>query len=335
MPDANDSIFRRYYADEPFVDRFLTERDISVDVIIPVIHSNELWEANLRSFYREIPIYHLLIGDGGCIDNTIEIVRKFPRVTIFDQRKIETIGYCERKLIEAVETEWFIHLHSDVFLPDGWFDTMEKYKGEYDYYGCVEQDTILIVHENDYEERPWAGAQFVRKHSLKDGLLQVDDDYIYRQGDYVYRRMVEQGGFKEGRIKDTFHYHQIMYRPSPWARKIKSIRFELDLSKEEEIRTLQTQIKGLVKYLDPDPHFIPGIVVNMTRLQELGLMTWQEFLKWVEDTNPLWLPLFAEEAKKHELNNHLLQQEEHRHAIELKRIITRIILKFKKIVGKF
>jgi hypothetical protein len=289
MSDNDISIFQRYYSEELFIDRFLAEPEAAVDVIIPVIHSNELWKANLRSFYREIPIHRLLIGDGGCIDDTIEIVSKFPRVTILDHRNIQTIGYSERKLIEAVETEWFIHLHSDVFLPERWFDTMKKYQTQYDYFGCVEQDTILVESENDYGERPWAGAQFVRKQSLEAGLLNVDDDYIYRQGDYVYRRMIEEGGFKEGRVRDTFHYHQIMYRRSPWQRKIKSIEFKIEMTYEEEVRTYMTFAKGIVKYLKP-PIMASSVIESVNSLQAYGELTWEDFDRWVQATNPSWLP---------------------------------------------
>src|SRR5436190_88090 len=112
---APDSIFREYYREHNFVDRFETDRSAAVDVIIPVIHTNELWKANLFSLYREIPIHKLFIGDGGCIDNSIDVVKKFPRVEILDHRAYKTLGYSLRKLIEAVEADWFIYVHSDVY----------------------------------------------------------------------------------------------------------------------------------------------------------------------------------------------------------------------------
>jgi len=82
----NSSIFRNYYTEEPFFDRYEGMEGSAIDIIIPVIHTNELWEVNLLSFYREIPIHKLLIGDGGCIDDSISIAEKFPRVQIFDHR---------------------------------------------------------------------------------------------------------------------------------------------------------------------------------------------------------------------------------------------------------
>ena len=73
-----ESIFAELYASEPLVDRFADDPVHAVDVIIPVINANELWERNLQSFYREIPIRRLLIGDGGCSDTTIPTVRGSP-----------------------------------------------------------------------------------------------------------------------------------------------------------------------------------------------------------------------------------------------------------------
>src|SRR5437763_15614085 len=78
MENTQDSIFREYYNEHTFVDRFETDRSAAVDVIIPVIHTNELWKANLFSLYREIPIHKLFIGDGGCVDNSIDVVKTFP-----------------------------------------------------------------------------------------------------------------------------------------------------------------------------------------------------------------------------------------------------------------
>lgn len=62
MSERLNSIFREYYADKPFIDRFATEPARAVDVITPVIHTNELWQANLLSFYREVPVHKLLIN---------------------------------------------------------------------------------------------------------------------------------------------------------------------------------------------------------------------------------------------------------------------------------
>ena len=291
MAESRKSIFQRYYTNEPFVDRYLNEPEAAVDVIIPVIHSNELWDANLRSLYREIPINRLLLADGGCTDDTIETASKYPRVVVLDHRNFASLGYSERKLIEAVETEWFIHTHSDVFLPDGWFDIMRKYQGEYDWYGCIERGTIQVEYDRDFGERPWAGAQFGRKSVFELGLKQVEDDYIYRQSDFLYRLMLEGGGFKEGYIRETYHYHQTMHRPSPWFRKITSVDVKIEMTPEEEKRTWLMELRGTIKYLEPTiPWAVSEVYHSMLHLIELKQLNWKDLQRWVEDTNPVWLP---------------------------------------------
>jgi hypothetical protein len=290
MTEQNSSIFKAYFNPEPFVDRYLNEPETAVDVILPVIHSNELWQANLNSFFREIPINRLLIGDGGCIDDTISIAQKYPRVVVFDHRQLTTLGYSERLLIEAVETEWFIHLHSDVFLPKGWFDIMHKYQDGYDWFGCIERSTIMVEVDSDYGDRPWAGAQFGRKSAFMVGLQEVDDDFIYRQGDWLYRLMIERVGLKEGFVRDTFHYHQTMFRKSPWFRKVTSVRINVEMSPEEKYRTWNMELRGSIKYLDPSmPWAVHEVYSAMQNLLEMKKLDWSELKTWTAQTNRVWI----------------------------------------------
>ena len=100
--ESTKSIFNRYYSSEVFIDRYMIDPKDAVDVIIPVIHTNELWESNLKSIYREIPVKRLLVGDGGCIDDSIEIANKYPRVKVFNQKDYVSLGFSIRKLIENV-----------------------------------------------------------------------------------------------------------------------------------------------------------------------------------------------------------------------------------------
>jgi len=297
MENSTKSIFREYFTEPPFVDRYEGDPMDAVDVLIPVIHTNELWKVNLLSFYREVPIHKLFIGDGGCIDNSMEIAKEFPRVQVLDHRSYKSLGYSIRGLMEAVETDWFIYIHSDAYLPPGWFDVMKKNQADYDWFGCPMQHTVLVEYNMDYGNRPWAGSQMGRKKAFDGGLNRIDDDYVYRQEDFVFADIVQSAGYKEGKVDETFHYHQTIYKPSPWARKVRSVNFDLEISPQEEVRAAMMQVKGLIKYLGPDPQFVSGIVVNVDRLQELGEMDWEEFIQWVKQVNPAWLPLISKEAR--------------------------------------
>ena len=248
------SIFGRYYAQEPFVDRYLTSSDGAVDIVIPVLHSNELWRSNLISIYREVPVHRLRLGDGGCKDETLTIAREFPRVEIYDHSSFTSLGYSVRELIKAVETEWFCYFHSDVFLPEGWFDTMRAHQPKYDWFGCPMRITSLVEFPLVEDVRPYAGTQMGRKAAFAGGLDRIDDDYVYRQEDWVFAGIVEDGGFRNGKIEDTFHWHQVMprvYGDARRARKFKQVTFDVEMTPEEELFTAETQLRGTIKYLKP------------------------------------------------------------------------------------
>lgn len=285
------SQFARYYQPNTFIDRFLTDRERAVDVIVPVIHTNELWTANLYSFYREIPVNRLLIGDGGSTDESLSELAPFPRVSVLDHREFKSLGYSLRKLIEAVETDWFIYLHSDVYLPEDWFDAMAKHQTQYDWFGSAMQHTVMVEYNIDFGERPWAGSQMGRTKAFRPGIDVIDDDFVYRQEDFVLADIVRRAGGVEGRVAETFHYHQTIHKPSPTARKITAVKLDLAMSREEEVRTWLTQAKGIVKYLEPQGEWlIRELAESVYRLIQLGEVTQKEFEKWIEATNPAWIP---------------------------------------------
>ena len=150
--------------DGPFVDRSAREPANGIDVIIPVMHTNDLWRKNLLSIYREIPVKRLLLGDAGCIDQTLAIAADFPRVTVLDHREFVSLGYSLRKLIEEVRTDWFIYLHSDVYLPAGWFDIMCRHQGTYDWFECRQHLTVLLDFPLELPDwRSFSGSQMGRR----------------------------------------------------------------------------------------------------------------------------------------------------------------------------
>jgi hypothetical protein len=284
------SIFARYYSQEPFVDRYARDREGAVDIVIPVLHSNELWRSNLISIYREVPVHRLRLGDAGCKDETLTIARQFPRVEIYDHSSFKSLGYSVKELIKAVETEWFCYFHSDVYLPEGWFDVMRAHQAEYDWFGCPMRITSLVEFPHVDRERPYAGTQMGRKVAFTSGLDRIDDDYVYRQEDWVFANIVEDGGFRHGKIEDTFHWHQVMprlYGNAGRARKFKQVTFDVEMTPEEELFTAETQLRGTVKYLKPNLYNVNAAQANLRYLQNLGKID-PEFYNWVGRTSPEW-----------------------------------------------
>jgi hypothetical protein len=226
---------------------------------------------------------------------------------VLDHRAYTSLGYSIRKLIEGVTAEWFIYVHSDAFLPPGWFDAMQPHQRTFDWFGCPMRHTVMVEYDLDYGERPWAGSQMGRKAAFEPHLSRVDDDFVYRQEDFVFSDIVKRGGFTEGKVTDTFHYHQTMRKPTPWSRTVKAVRIDVEMSRDEEIRTYLTQGKGIVKYLEPDgPWVINDAVNSAERLIELGVVTWPEYERWVANTNPRWLPVLRQALKKRRMQKRLL-----------------------------
>lgn len=288
------SIFSEYYGEQLQKDRYLDDEANAVDVIIPVFHTNELWKTNLICLYREVPVRRLLISDGGVIDDSIDVVKEFPRVEIFNHRKYKTLGKCIAELIKEVTSEWFIYLHSDVYLPEMWFDTMMSHKDRFDWYGCPMNITTLINYRNYEPGRPYAGSQVGRKKAFEKKLDRIDDDFVYRQEDFVFDKIVIDNGYKTGKVEDTFHYHQLMYRKSKgYDLNVTKVRVETNTNPSEVLRANDMQVRGIVKYLDPVEPYVIADFKWLTRSMLLeGIISYNSFRKWIKLHNPNWLKYF-------------------------------------------
>jgi uncharacterized protein Smg (DUF494 family) len=286
------SIFEEYYSEQKLVDRYLNDKENGIDVIIPVYHTNELWQANLTSIYREVPVRRLLISDGGVIDDSIDVVNRFPRVEVFNHRQYKTLGKCIAELIKEVSSDWFIYVHSDVYLPPNWFDHMIKHKDKYDWYGCPMNITVMVNYRLEEPLRPYAGSQLGRKEAFTNGIKNIDDDFVYRQEDFVFNKIVEDAGFKTGKIEDTFHYHQVMYRKSiGYDLNVTSVKINTKVNEKEQLRSADMQIRGIVKYLDPiEPYVINDFKAYLHEMLRRKELNYLDFRKWVKYTNIRWLP---------------------------------------------
>jgi hypothetical protein len=292
--------FREYFVDAPMVDRFQSDSDRAVDVIIPVIHTNELWRANLLALYREVPVNRLILGDGGCIDDSLVIADAFPRVEVLDHREFKSLGFSLRRLIEAVETPFFIYLHSDIFLPAGWFDAMYGARDKHDWFESGQNTVIMVKSVAPTLEvaRAYSGSQMGRKAAFEAILPTIEDDYLYRNEDIILANLIKAAGYRYGKVDTTFSDHQQIFKESPWLRRVKRVNFELELGENEEIRAAMTYVKGIVKYLRPDQSedLISSLHENISRLVELGALEPGEFSHWVSVNHPEWAEVFPPPA---------------------------------------
>ncbi len=291
--DEAPSIFSEYYKTPRLVDRYETDRSRAIDVVIPIIHTNEFWRSNLLSIYREIPVNRLLLGDGGCIDDSIDVAKEFPRVEVLNHREFTSLGFSIRHLIESTDTEWFVYLHSDVYLPSGWFEAMSAHRGEFDWFECNQRITVLAdyLFDSTQVHRSYSGSQMGRRAAFATVTPQIDDDYLYRNEDIIFQSIVEREGFRYGKVAETFHYHQVMHKPSRWQRAIKRVNVEAEIARDEDIRSNLTYAQGIIKYLAPSdtsPDIVDSVRTAGVRLAELGEMNEEQLLEWARKTNPEW-----------------------------------------------
>lgn len=79
----------------------------------------------VESIYGNVPVNKLIVVDGGSNDGTIELLRKYPGVLIIDDSG-GTRATARQRGIETVETQWHMHVDSDVILSDNWFEKAWK-----------------------------------------------------------------------------------------------------------------------------------------------------------------------------------------------------------------
>jgi len=288
---AQKSFFEMFNLKENLIDRKNLTNEDPVDVIIPIINTNFFFEKNLYSFYREIPINRLIIGDAGITDDSIEIVKNFPRVVIINQSKYISQGYCIAELISHVETEWFIYLHADVYLPENWYVTMKKYQKEYDWFECDRRYVALIEYLMPHmmeSERAHSGSQMGRKKAFEKIIPIIEDDFLQRNEDIIFAELIKSFGYKYGRVLDTFHYHQIMDKKGNREPKFK-ISLEKRSDREFDIKINYMQAKGIIKHLYPKPYLIKNVNYSLKALYGYYNINLDGFRKWVKKENKIWL----------------------------------------------
>lgn len=96
---------------------------MKIDVVVLTKNSQETVRKCLNSIYENVPVNRLIVVDGHSTDKTLEIIRRFNRkhhnVSLLSEEG--TRGKARQKAIEAVTTEWFMFVDSDVILCNEWF----------------------------------------------------------------------------------------------------------------------------------------------------------------------------------------------------------------------
>ena len=147
-------------------------------------------------------------------------------------------------------------------------------RNEFDWFECNQRITVMADYLLDSTKvaRAYSGSQMGRKAAFANVTPLIDDDYLYRNEDIIFAQLIARNGMRYGKVGETFHFHQIMHKPSRWLRKVTRVNIDLELGADEELRANDTYARGIIKYLDPKeatPDVIPSVQTSVNRLVEL------------------------------------------------------------------
>jgi len=177
----------------------------------------------LKILYHEVPVNRLIVVDAFSDDDTIKILREFPRVEIhqvaFNRAEARQYG------IEQVETEWFMFLDDDVILGRDWFKIAQKYmepgvgliwgwdvianphsrnRMKVMYYLRRMSEYELMV--RNFRHRGGTHDTLIRREAV-EGIKIPNDLHFYE--DWYIKKYVEDRGYEVITPRDLYCYHYL------------------------------------------------------------------------------------------------------------------------------
>jgi len=278
-----------------------------VSVICPIHFCDwNFFPSNLQSWFDELPIKKLYIGCNNKDKKFYETLQDYlsgnNKIEFIDQRGIKTLGKQIADLMKRVNTEFFVYCHADAMPTKHSFLVLEAEME--DDVGIVESERVQYDYDNPpkyptvypyyhYRERSFSGYQLFRTSILSNILLQIEDDFIYRNEDIIFQNVCLNEGFKY--VKSfAMHIHTCSNVNHRWTPQ----GVEIEVNKAHALM-YDMQIKGIIKYCVPDKISIkawkdaigPSIQLNKTDLFD--------FLNnFVKKTNPIWEKAIKNVIKK-------------------------------------
>lgn len=282
------------------IDRRAKEPGLTpVDVLMLTLDAERYLEKCLDSVYAEIPVNNLIVVDGGSSDNTLSLLREYPRVEIHVRPDIRTTGKGLELALSRAATEWIAFIDSDMELPEGWYEEMSKYKDKYDYFESKRIMHWEFYRENaasvDIDRRSYAIGQLAKLNCFRD--YHVEDDYMWGATDMLLRQIAEKNGYRFGKIANTYHYHHAtdnLKYESDQVKRGRRLVFkepkEEFLDRENREKALDRYRKAVVKYLDPEFVYVRGHEPTLEMLMKLDA-------DWVKSTSTKWHRVLSEYRK--------------------------------------
>jgi hypothetical protein len=221
------------------------------------------FEENVKSWIEELPAKRVIVGCNNPNEQYFENIKKFllqfDKVEFIDQRGMKTLGMQIVDLMKRCDTEWFIYCHADArvtrhsfLVLEAEIDTkdendnrpvgiIESERVSYDY--KLTKDYPRVYSHYHYRDRSFSGYQLIRKEAIKNILDKIEDDYVYRNEDFIFQNVCENNGFRY--VKSWgMHIHTSSSVNHQWTPQGKE-------TGDARAITFDMQIKGLVKYCIP------------------------------------------------------------------------------------
>jgi len=191
-----------------------------IDVVLLTKDSERKLRECVDSIYRNIPVARLIVVDGYSTDKTLKILSEFNQKygdvkVIMDKG---TRATARQKGIEAVQTDWFIFVDSDVVLCRDWFKKTQKYIADDvgAVWGIEVWSTIsnpktlklfLTTTRKIFEVRGGTHDTLIRKEALQD--IKIPSSLHVFEDTYI-KDWIEDKGYRVVACYSPFCIH---YRP--------------------------------------------------------------------------------------------------------------------------
>jgi glycosyltransferase involved in cell wall biosynthesis len=204
---------------------------LNVDVIMPVFNSELFLQRCLESIYRELPVNRLIVIDSWSTDNTLKIVRGFPKTEIY--QCANNLSMKRQLGINLVETELYCFIDSDVELLDGFSSLANLFKDpklgavyahplnpyhlDFQFFSNLATNKLAEkLGIGSAEFRPF-GPCFIRKKATF--RIKIPPMFDMNYEDYYIAQYIRHKGFKIINVYDrVFALH---HQPRSTARKPK------------------------------------------------------------------------------------------------------------------
>ncbi len=250
---------------------------MKIDVIVPAYHIDADFEVNLKSWLRELPVNKLYIGAHDT--KLLDYLDYDNRIVFIDMSNVKTLGKELVKLMSLVETEWFAFVHTDVEITSYAYKQMKPMMVEG--VGMIESEHLHIEdgvpkYYNYYNEpRAYSGFQLIRKACIESSIIQIEDDYVYRNEDLIFQNVCEFNGYTYKK-NYALHLHKIVLRGNTYSNR----------------ETHSMQWKGLIKYSPLVNDFMTKLILGSVKYNmKLFDLTKKEVLEFTKNENIKWLEI--------------------------------------------